>query len=397
MGGVQIDCAATVGLNLNGEPESWGLKKDARFRLWPANSPWIEPGTFSLPLPARWLARNSQMANEPVFVDGPENPLRRPVYYHNQLDMGGVEGWEDVLAATDGVVVSVRGAALPEHAARVRPRPDVVYLRDHRGWYYRYSHMCFVRPEVRLGAQVKMGQRIGVLGREGGAGWSHLHFGIYSQQPSGEWATLEAYAFLWEAYLRQFRPKVIAMARPHHLLNVGEEAELDGGKSWSAAGAIDRYEWTFTDGTTASGQRVRHRYTRPGQYTEVLKVTDRAGETAYDIATVQVLDKANPKQRPTVVHAAFTPTLEVTPGRPVIFKVMSFAPSGDDGETWDFGDGTPKVTVKSIGTGRAIDQRYAITEHRFARPGDYIVSVERGNARGERAIDRVWVRVERGP
>lgn len=36
---------------------------------------------------------------------------------------------------------------------------------------------------------------------------------------------------------------------------------------------------------------------------------------------------------------------------------------------------------------------FAVTEHRFAKPGDYIVRVERANERGEKAIARLWLTV----
>jgi murein DD-endopeptidase MepM/ murein hydrolase activator NlpD len=74
-----------------------------------------------------------------------------------------------------------------------------------------------------------MGQKIATLGKEGGSGgWSHLHYEILSRQPSGRLGTLEGYAFLWEAYLRQYKPHVIAVARPHQAVLVGEKVLLDG-------------------------------------------------------------------------------------------------------------------------------------------------------------------------
>ena len=80
-----------------------------------------------------------------------------------------------------------------------------------------------------LGQTVKMGRKIGVLGKEGGSGgWSHLHFHITARQPSGKWGIEEGYAFLWEAYLRQYSPTLIAVARPHHFATVGQRVMLDG-------------------------------------------------------------------------------------------------------------------------------------------------------------------------
>ena len=78
----------------------------------------------------------------------------------------------------------------------------------------------------------------------------------------------------------------------------------------------------------------------------------------------------------------------------ITFKVRTFRSAG--GETWDFGDGTPKVAVKSDGNAKALAKDgYAITQHSFAKSGDYIVVVEHTNERGERAVGHLWVQVGR--
>ena len=101
LAGVQIDCPITKGYRANSNRDMWALAKDARLRLWPAGSPLITPGTFVYPLKQRWFATYTQMANEPTYVDGPEKPRVKKIYYHNDLDFGGTEGMVDVVAATD--------------------------------------------------------------------------------------------------------------------------------------------------------------------------------------------------------------------------------------------------------------------------------------------------------
>src|SRR5438128_4513169 len=273
--GLQVDCPITKGyVGNSSEGNAWGLLKDARIRLWPAISPWIEPGTFVYPLKQRWFASHTQMANEPSFVDGGEDPSNKKVYYHYGLDSGGAEGMADVVAAAAGRVISSGKEILPGYDdSPAKPRYDVVYLLDDRGWFYRYSHLQIIDPAMRPGAQISTGQKVGVLGKEGGSGgWSHLHFDITSRQPSGLWGIQDGYAFLWETYQRQHAPKLIAVARPHHFVYTGEKVALDGSKSWSASGKIARYDWTFTDGTTASGPTVERAYAQPGEYSEVLKI-----------------------------------------------------------------------------------------------------------------------------
>ncbi len=65
--GVQIDCPITKGYYVNCDPfeDSWGLEKDARLRIWPANSPWFEREKFTYPARQRWFATQTQTATNP--------------------------------------------------------------------------------------------------------------------------------------------------------------------------------------------------------------------------------------------------------------------------------------------------------------------------------------------
>lgn len=400
VGALQVDCPVTRGYVRNSfsgvfTENPWGLAKDVRLRLWPADSPVMNPETFRYPLRQRWFASGTQMANEPCHVDGTENPLARQIYYHYGLDMGGAEGMVDVVAATDGLVVSSGKNILPGYDdSPAKSRYDVVYLLDNRGWYYRYSHLHTISPEVKPGARVTMGQRIGILGKEGGSGgWSHLHFDISGRQPSGKWGIIEGYAFLWEAYRQEHKPKLLAVARPHQLVGVNQKTTLDGTRSWAEEGKIASYEWTFTDGSKAAGSQVERIYAKPGVYSEVLKVTDSAGHTDYDFAVVNVLEKDRYEHLPPSIHAAYFPTMGIQPGDPVTFLVRTFRTT-DGKENWNFGDGSPEVAVQSDGNVvMHAKDGYARTVHRFAKPGHYVVRVERADRLGQKAIAHVQVRV----
>lgn len=396
-GGVQIDCPVTRGYAQPvGQDNQWAIRKDARFRLWPAGSPWTQPGTFGYPARQRWFANDTQMANEPVFVDGGEMPGESRIYYHYGVDFGGAEGLVEVVAATDGLVVSAADVTLPGHAnSPAKARYDVIYVLDGRGWYYRYSHLQTI--DVKPGQRVSLGQRLGLLGKEGGSGgWAHLHFDITSRQPSGEWGIQDAYAYVWEAWQRQTRPMLVAVARPHRLASVGDTLALDATRSWSRTGRIARYEWTFGDGTSASGPVVERRYLKPGAYSERLKVMDERGDTSWDFAVVQVVDPFATNQVPPTIHAAYYPTDGIRAGDEVTFKVRTFR-TQHGAETWDFGDGTPPVKVQSDGN-KEVHARdgYAVTTHRFARAGHYFPRVERANERGERATAQLHIEVGEG-
>ena len=76
------------------------------------------------------------------------------------------------------------------------------------------------------------------------------------------------------------------------------------------------------------------------------------------------------------------------------FKVRTFRTTEGE-ETWNFGDGSPTVTVHSDGNViQHAPDGYAVTSHSFAKPGDYLVRVERTNNAGLKATARLHVWVE---
>ncbi|MGD0127806.1 MAG: PKD domain-containing protein [Terriglobia bacterium] len=396
VGGVQVDCTVTKAYYQNSNRDHWGLVKDARLRVWPAGSPYMPPGSMLYPVRQSWFASGTQMGNEPTYVDHGERITTEKIYYHAGLDIGGAEGLTDVIAATDGLVVGLGTAVIDkvkDNPAIDREFNDTIWVEDDRGWYTRYTHLYSYDPSVKLGGRVVQGQKIGTLGKEGGSGgWSHLHFEIISLEPSGKWGTEEGYAFLWEAYQRQYKPHLIAVARPHQAILAGEKATLDGSRSWSQS-HIARYDWTFTDGRTASGAKVERAYSKAGTYSEILKITDADGHTAYDFETVNVLDPNHPEQVPPSIQAAYWPTMGVVAGKALTFKVRSFGTT-DGEEHWSFGDGATATTKSDGNADEHAKNGFAVTSHAFAKQGDYIVRVERTNRVGQTAIAHLWVHVD---
>lgn len=383
---VQIDCPVVKNYYSNSNADRWGLTHDARFRLWPKGSSLLEPGKFIYPVKQAWFAGMTQSGNESPYVDWGEDPARTSIYYHSGHDFGGAEGMDEILSATDGLVISARGDTLDGHTDFPGDiRPDVIWILTDLGWYIRYSHLDSTDPAIQPGIRVSKGQKLGLMGKQGGSGgWVHLHFEIKTRETaSGEWGTEEAYAYLWEAYVNQYQPEVIAVARPHHLVWTGQQVELDGSKSKSLKGEIESYAWTFSDGTTAEGAVQKRSYEQPGEYSEILKVTDSNGQVDYDFAVVQVYDRHNPGHTIPAMQPAFHPSLDIRPGDPVTFLVRTFN-TATGSEVWDFGDGSPTVSV----TSETVDRqnytagKFAETIHVFTEPGDYIVKVERTDEAG---------------
>ncbi len=402
IGAVQVDCSVTSGLNSNGTATFWGLDKAARIRVWPASSPLLKPGSFIYPVKQRWFVTNTWYDHEPV--DGGKEILPK-IYYHSGLDIGGTEHLTEVIAATDAIVVSSGVNVLDGYSggsyadgSPIAQRADVVYLLDERGWYYRYSHLAKIEENIVPGRHIDQGTRIGNVGKEGASGgWSHLHFEIKSRQPSGKWGTQAGYAFLREAYISQYEPEILANARPGHFIRAGETATLNGLYSWSKHGPIKSYEWLLEDGSVATEAIVEHRYTKPGVFHEMLKVTDQSGNIDYDFTVVKVVDPKQPDQYPPNIHATYWPSLGVKSGDEITFKVRGFNYAEDDNspEIWDFGDGSELVEVHSVGGRKNPHAKdgYAVTTHRYQNPGHYVVTVQRKSQTGLLAVARLQVRI----
>ena len=394
LGGVRIDCPVVKGY-LRSYSNYWAIDRDARVRIWPQKGPLIRPGTFVYPVEQRWGAASTLFDNEigDGELYGPER-----VYYHQGFDFGGADRIVPVHAATNGLVVSARGESLEGISDCVRPRYDVVYLRDGRGWYFRYSHFDLIAESVQVGENVSIGQPLGVLGKEGASGgWSHLHFEMIRPQEDGKYGSDSLYAFLHQVYLAENHEPVIAVARPQLLGRAGEPILLDGSRSWSAEGPDGlKYEWLFSDGTTAAGAKVEHVFAEPGRYRPTLKVTDKTGNVDYDFGKVTIAAPETAPGQRCYLHAAYWPTKSVHAGDEVTFLVRSFRfkPVAGD-EVWDFGDGSSTARTRSDG---GVDQHnkagYARVAHRFLKPGNYVVTVRRENDDGQWAVDKLDVRVE---
>ncbi|MCL4194720.1 MAG: hypothetical protein KJZ87_23480, partial [Thermoguttaceae bacterium] len=178
------------------------------------------------------------------------------------------------------------------------------------------------------------------------------------------------------------------------------EVTLNGSRSWSARGpqSIKQYVWLLDGGERPTGAKLARIYDKPGQYCELLKVSDDEGNTAFDLAVVQVFDPKATEAKSTVpaIHAAYFPTWNIKVGDTVTFKARTFNIDPKDGyEVWDFGDGSPPVMTQSDGNARTLAKDgYAITSHRYYHRGQYLVTVHRTNIHGQKATTKLVLTIE---
>jgi PKD repeat protein len=123
------------------------------------------------------------------------------------------------------------------------------------------------------------------------------------------------------------------------------------------------FSWDFGDGTSGTGVRPTHQYTRAGTYTVVLVVANDSGQTAAVSHTVPVSGTT------TSILADFT----YSPTNPLANSTVFFdgTPSSTTAIswTWDFGDGTGTTTGQK-------------PAHSFARSGVWVVRLTVSDAQG---------------
>src|SRR5213594_2730168 len=90
-----------------------------------------------------------------------------------------------VKVEVNGVIETIESGNYPDLPFYQQSSYATVYVLDAHGWIYRYTHLKSIDRSLRIGERIKIGQAVGRLGREEGAGYyAHLHFDIKSRKPS---------------------------------------------------------------------------------------------------------------------------------------------------------------------------------------------------------------------
>ncbi len=150
----------------------------------------------------------------------------------------------------------------------------------------------------------------------------------------------------------------IAVAGENITVCVGTEIALDGSASKDPDGDALSYKWSFGDGMSAEGAKVKHSYAKSGSYRPVLEVDDGQG-TKCSVATdsLSVFVNSGPTASLAKAEAACV-------GSRMDFDASNSSDPDNDGlrYSWDFGDG-----VTSEGGSKA--------SHTYQKGGTYSVRV----------------------
>ncbi len=146
------------------------------------------------------------------------------------------------------------------------------------------------------------------------------------------------------------------------------------------------YSWSFGDGGSATGAAPVHTYSRGGEYTVALTVTDDADQSDTAEITIRVNDP------PRAVASIQTPdsdgaAVKFASGEAPLELAFDATRSNDDdgelsGVQWDFGDGTTSAEPQPT--------------HVFDQPGEYTVTLTVTDAAGVTAQDTITVEVAEG-
>jgi PKD repeat protein len=137
--------------------------------------------------------------------------------------------------------------------------------------------------------------------------------------------------------------------------------------------AIDSYEWTFGDGTSATGATATHAYPDSGRYTVTVTVTDTAGNVGRDTLIIQVQENS------TLIADAGANRRVDEDVSLVLQGTQSRSDEGIDTYEWELGDGT-------TATGPNI-------EHVYEQPGTYTVELTVTDQEGNVDTDMITVTV----
>lgn len=330
-----------------------------------ASMPWYDPGRFAFPIKDyRWGCAN--------FLNawlGFHDMSAGKLYYHYGVDLGGM---------------------YPKHHKLVSMIPNAEVLSYGAGVSIRnsefeilYYHMVdrHLRGDIGVGSVLDRGEMFGYLGNSGCGNDAHVHIDMrYVSDPK---RNINCFPMLVQAYLEEYDEPLSFPGHKRHCY-AGDTIELEGSLSVAPAGrSITSYEWTFTDGTTATAANVRRTYSTPGAYSEELTVTDSAGKRSSNCVMVFVYDRENPTDAPYADSLSHFPVRGIVPGTPV--AIYFHGRNMTSNFSIDYGDGVVEAASD-----------HGTKVHSYLRPGDYTITYK-GDGPGGTGIFRRKIVVGNGP
>ncbi len=131
---------------------------------------WLAAHTAGLPMPGRTCP-----------VDG---PVRFSPTWGEERPWGRTHKGEDLHAEWGTPLVAVESGTILQTGWHWQGGFGIWMAGHYSGDVYYYAHLGWIRPEVRPGATVEVGEPIGTVGSTGNATSPHLHFGWIPEDKS---------------------------------------------------------------------------------------------------------------------------------------------------------------------------------------------------------------------
>ena len=391
--GVQVDCPVTKGYLQELRPVR-GLLGPGQGRAGCGSGRPARPGPprgrSSYPARQRWFAGADADGQRAVVRRRRRDaPTGRPIYYHSGLDIGGCEGLVDVVSASDGLVVSAGGKALPEYADipfYKRARYDYVYVLDCPGLVLSVRPPQVDRPgdppggTGQDGAEDRRARQGGVERRLVAPALRHQGPAALGQvgHPGGLRLPLGGVP----ARAQAAGPGRGPAAPPGRGRREGRRSTARGP---GARRADRRFEWTFSDGTHRDGPRVERDIRPPGQLQRGPQGRRRPGA-----GRLRLRRRAGHRRRSPTASCRRRSTRATRrrghpPGRPGDVQGADLPRRPTATRRGTSATGARPVAVRSDGNVKpSAPDGYAEAAHRYAKPGHYLVRVERAGPHGGR-------------
>ncbi len=167
----------------------------------------------------------------------------------------------------------------------------------------------------------------------------------------------------------QPRPVTAVSASPGNATDVGQTINLSAIVSGGSGASAE--EWTFGDGTTATGLNVSHSWNRAGRYAVLFDYQDARGAYANRTENVTV----NPDLSGTFYAVGRNATDSVPVGTGVEFRAAFQGGTPPYSVDWSFGDGSSASGVD--------------VAHTYGGPGAYSINVTLVDAAGARVFAKL--------
>jgi murein DD-endopeptidase MepM/ murein hydrolase activator NlpD len=323
------------------------VEREVRLAVRSASEPW-GPTEMLFPIKNyRWRSNTYQNTWLSLV---PYNT----VYYHRGEDFGAIPDKLDVIAPFDGVITQ---SPLPDGDGK----SNTIAITNKYGITCKLAHMNTESIDAKMvtGKKVKAGEVIGKTGMTWGGKKAqktdhHFHFDFWY----GDFR-ISAFPYVMDAYFRDYKDSVLAIAGGYQYAKAGDEVVLDASRSLTQTGEKPvAYEWIVKDGQRITGDVVKLKYNAPGLYSEELLVKMADGSVDRDFVQVRIYGNQDTGRNLVKGHAYYYPLRGICSGAPVTFR--SRISGTDEPVHIDFGDGVGAVIKDEI-------------VHAYRSPGRYVV------------------------